>query len=81
MSVLPAQGQQILDFERRSWRVPGAKEQAIAGALGLDATRYYQLLNELLDLPEALTFDPVLVNHLRAQRARRRRMRVPSAAS
>jgi hypothetical protein len=80
MSGLTEQGQQILAFERRSWQAPGAKEQAIAEALALDVTRYYQLLNELLDLPEALAADPVLVNHLRAQRARRRRVRAPLRA-
>jgi hypothetical protein len=43
----------------------------------MSATRYYQLLNELIDRPEALAFDPVLVKRLRAQRARRQRMRSP----
>ncbi|HCU95826.1 MAG TPA: hypothetical protein DHU96_25175, partial [Actinobacteria bacterium] len=65
----------ILAFERNWWRQPGAKEQAIADLLGLSATRYYQLLNELIDRPEALGFDPVLVKRLRRQRARRQRMR------
>ncbi len=55
----------------------GAKEQAIAEVLGITATRYYQLLNELIDSPEALKFDPVLVKRLRAQRARRQRIRSP----
>ena len=43
----------------------------------MSATRYYQLLNELIDRPEALAFDPVLVKRLRAQRARRQRIRSP----
>jgi hypothetical protein len=43
--------------------------------LDMPATRYYQLLNELIDRPEALAFDPVLVKRLRAQRARRERIR------
>jgi hypothetical protein len=67
----------ILAFERRSWRSPGVKEQAIAEVLDMSATRYYQRLNELIDRPEALAFDPVLVKRLRAQRARRQRMRSP----
>jgi hypothetical protein len=67
----------ILAFERRGWRSSGVKEQAIAEALDMSATRYYQLLNELIDRPEALAFDPVLVKRLRAQRARRQRMRSP----
>lgn len=67
----------VLTFERESWRSPGAKEQAISDALGIAATRYYQLLNQLIDTPEALRFDPVLVKRLRAQRSRRQRMRTP----
>jgi hypothetical protein len=67
----------ILAFERRGWRSPTLKEQAISDVLGLTATRYYQVLNELIDRPEALEFDPVLVKRLQAQRARRQRIRSP----
>jgi len=77
MSGLSERDMRILAFERRGWRSPGAKEQAIAEVLDLPATRYYQLLNELIDKPEALAFDPVLVKRLRAQRARRQRIRSP----
>lgn len=65
----------ILVFERRWWRYPGAKEQAIREAFAIPATRYYQLLNDLIDRPEALAFDPILVKRLRRQRAERRRLR------
>jgi hypothetical protein len=41
----------------------------------MTATGYYQLLNDLIDRPEALVFDPALVTRLRRQRARRHRMR------
>jgi hypothetical protein len=77
MSALSEQDMGILAFERRGWRSPGVKEQAIAETLDIPATRYYQLLNELIDRPEALAFDPALVKRLRAQRARRQRMRSP----
>jgi Protein of unknown function (DUF3263) len=77
MSALSERDMRILAFERRGWRSPGAKEQAISEVLDLAATRYYQLLNELIDKPEALAFDPVLVKRLRAQRARRQRIRSP----
>jgi hypothetical protein len=69
----------ILAFERSWWRQPGAKEQAIADSLGMSATRYYQLLNELIDRAEALAFDPVLVKRLRRQRQRRGRLRSAAA--
>jgi len=77
MSALSERDMRLLAFERGTWRSSGAKEQAIAEALGISATRYYQLLNELIDSPDALKFDPVLVKRLRAQRARRQRMRSP----
>ena len=77
MSALSERDMRLLAFERGIWRTPGAKEQAIVEVLGISATRYYQLLNELIDSPDALMFDPVLVKRLRAQRARRQRMRSP----
>ena len=77
MPSLSERDTRLLAFERRTWRTPGAKEQAIAEVLDLPATRYYQLLNELIDRPEALAFDPALVKRLRAQRARRQRIRSP----
>ncbi len=77
MSGLSERDLRILAFEARGWRSPGAKEQAISDVLDLPATRYYQLLNELIDKPEALAVDPVLVKRLRAQRARRQRIRSP----
>ena len=77
MSALSERDMRLLAFERGTWRTAGAKEQAIVEVLGISATRYYQLLNELIDSPDALKFDPVLVKRLRAQRARRQRMRSP----
>jgi len=47
--------------------------------LGMSATRYYQMLNELIDRPEALAFEPVLVKRLRRQRAKRERIRSAQA--
>lgn len=75
MAALSERDTRILAFERRWWRQPGAKEQAIVDALGIPPTRYYQLLNELIDRPEALASDPALVKRLRRMRGRRRRMR------
>jgi hypothetical protein len=77
MAPLSERDMRVLAFERSTWRSAGAKEQAIAETLDMSSTRYYQLLNELIDSPEAFKFDPVLVKRLRAQRARRQRMRSP----
>ena len=66
---------QILAFERQWWKHAGAKEQAIRDAFDLSATRYYQILNALLDNPAALAHDAVLVGRLRRLRAARTRIR------
>jgi Protein of unknown function (DUF3263) len=65
----------ILAFERSWWQSPGAKEREILDALGVSPTRYYQLLNELIDQPEAAQFDPALVARLRRRRDVRGRLR------
>jgi hypothetical protein len=79
VTALSEREMRVLSFERHWWRQPGAKEQAISDQLGLSATRYYQMLNELIDRPEAMAADPVLVKRLRRQRARRERIRSPRA--
>lgn len=65
----------IIDFERTWWLEPGPKEQAIRERLVLSPARYYQLLNELIDRPEADEYDPLVVRRLRRLRERRRRAR------
>jgi hypothetical protein len=77
MAALSDLEMRILAFERSWWRQPGAKEREILETLGMPATRYYQLLNQLIDRPEALAFDPALVTRLRRQRIRRQRIRSP----
>ncbi|GID94965.1 hypothetical protein Adi01nite_43770 [Amorphoplanes digitatis] len=66
---------EILAFESKWWKHAGAKEQAIRDAFGLSSTRYYQLLNALLDNPAALEHDPVLIGRLRRLRSTRARTR------
>jgi Protein of unknown function (DUF3263) len=73
--ALTEREEQILAFEAKWWKHAGAKEQAIRDAFGLSATRYYQLLNVLLDNPAALAKDPVLVGRLRRLRSTRSRTR------
>lgn len=65
----------ILSFERQWWKYAGAKEEAIKELFGLSATRYYQILNALVDRPEALAADPMLVKRLRRLRASRQKAR------
>lgn len=65
----------ILVFERQWWSHAGAKEQAIRERFNLSGTRYYQLLNELIDKREALEADPMLVKRLQRLRTARQRAR------
>jgi hypothetical protein len=65
----------ILEFERQWWKYAGAKEQAMREKFDMSATRYYQALNALIDRPEALAADPMLVKRLRRLRAARQRAR------
>jgi hypothetical protein len=66
---------QILNFERQWWKYAGAKEQAIRDLFGMSATSYYQQLNALIDRPEALVAEPMLVKRLRRLRTTRQRGR------
>jgi len=74
-SGLSERDRQILEFERQWWKYAGAKEQAIRDLFDMSATRYYQIINSLIDNPEALAFDPMLVKRLRRMRAARQRAR------
>jgi hypothetical protein len=67
--------QDVLAFERQWWKYAGAKEAAIKDLFGMSATRYYQVLNTLIDKPEALVADPMLVKRLRRLRSTRQRNR------
>ena len=66
---------EILAFEAQWWKYAGAKEQAIRELFDMSATRYYQVLNGLVDKPEAMAADPLLVKRLRRLRATRQRTR------
>nr|WP_240760128.1 DUF3263 domain-containing protein [Phytoactinopolyspora endophytica] len=66
---------EILEFERQWWKYAGSKEQVIRERFDLTSTRYYQVLNALIDRPEALAHDAMLVKRLRRQRSSRTRAR------
>lgn len=65
----------MLDFERQWWRYAGSKEQAVRDLFDMSATRYYQVLNALIDRDEAVEYDPMLVKRLRRMRSSRQRAR------
>ncbi|HEX5918786.1 MAG TPA: DUF3263 domain-containing protein [Nocardioides sp.] len=72
---LSQRDREILEFERHWWKYAGAKEQAVRDKFDMSSTRYYQVLNALIDRPEALEADPLLVRRLRRLRASRQRQR------
>ena len=72
---LPRRDREILAFERQWWKYAGVKEQAIRELFDMSATRYYQVVNTLIDNPLAMAADPMLVKRLRRLRAARQRQR------
>lgn len=74
-TTLTDRDRQILDFEHQWWKYAGSKEQAVKDLFDLSPTRYYQILNQLIDNDDALAHDPMLIKRLRRQRALRQRSR------
>lgn len=79
MQDLTDQQRAVLDFERQWWKYAGAKETAIRERFDMSATRYYQVLNALIDEPMALAHDPLLIRRLRRLRDARARRRSSTA--
>ncbi|MBK5216239.1 MAG: DUF3263 domain-containing protein [Propionibacteriales bacterium] len=73
--TLSERDREILSLERLWWQYAGAKEQAIRDKFDMSATRYYQVLNALIDREVALAYDPLLVKRLRRMREKRQRSR------
>ena len=65
----------LLDFEGSWWHVAEPKEDQIRDRFELSAPRYYQQLHVLIERPEALRANPVLVKRLLRQRDARRQAR------
>ncbi|MDR1513557.1 MAG: DUF3263 domain-containing protein [Propionibacteriaceae bacterium] len=70
----------MLAFERRVWRRPATKDQAIRERFGCSPARYYQRLNWLIDRPQAWAADPATVKRLRLRRDGRRPAELAPAA-
>ena len=58
----------ILDFERSAWKSNDTKQKAIRKTFSISPARYYQLRDVLIDKPEAVNIDKMVVKRL--QRAR-----------
>ena len=72
---LSERDREIIGFERQWWKYAGSKETAIRELFDMSSTRYYQVLNALIDHPAALEHDPMLIKRLRRLRASRQRAR------
>lgn len=65
----------ILEFEKSWWQSKASKEMEIRDRFDMTVTRYYQILNNLIDTEAALRYDPLLVKRLRRLREQRQRDR------
>lgn len=74
-SALSERDREILDLEREWWKHGGSKERVVRERFDMSATRYYQILNRLIETSEALAYDPMLVKRLRRMRSARQRQR------
>ncbi len=62
----------IIEFERISWQLDSSKEKAIREQFSISPSRYYKIRDELIDIPAAMDFDPMVVKRLQKQRKARR---------
>ena len=60
---------QAIAMSESWWEHRASKEAAIRDRFGIEAVAYYRSLNALLDRPEALAHDPLLVRRLRPLRS------------
>lgn len=74
--VISERHQAMLEFERSFWTFDDPKETLIRARFQCSADEYYAELNDLLEQPEALAHDPLVVRRLQRQRIRRRRERL-----
>lgn len=75
MAELNDEHRAILDLERIWWKYAGAKESEVRARFGMTSTRYYQVLNWIIDQPEAIAADPMTVRRLQRLRDQRGRQR------
>lgn len=65
----------MLDLERDWWQGDAPKAAAIRDRVRVSPSTYYRRLDALIDRPEALASDPLVVRRLRRARTERRRTR------
>jgi len=68
---LTAEDREILAFEQHWWTFPDAKETQTRARFGLTMAHYCNRLDWIIEQPEALVLDPLVVRRLRRQRSGR----------
>lgn len=63
----------MLEFERTWWQLDDPRDDAIRARFGCTTDEYYAELNRLIEMPEAMAHDPLVVRRFQRRRARRRR--------
>jgi hypothetical protein len=63
----------MIDFERTWWRLETPRDDVIRARFRCTADEYYAELHRVLELPEAMAHDPVVVRRFHRRRQRRRR--------
>lgn len=63
----------MLDFERSWWQLDDPRDETIRAQFGCATDDYYAELNRLIEMPEAMAHDPLVVRRFQRRRARRRR--------
>jgi hypothetical protein len=76
VAVISERHQAMLEFERTWWTFDESKDQLIRAQFQCSVDEYYAELNELLEQPEAMDHDPLVVRRLARHRLRRRRARL-----
>ncbi len=66
----------MLDFERMWWQLPQRKNDAIRVHFDVSPSTYYRALQALIELPDAVAYDPLTVRRLRRKREDARRGRI-----
>ena len=76
VGVISERHQAMLEFERSWWNHDEPRDAVIRSRFQCSVDEYYAELNDLLDEPEAMDHDPLVVRRLQRRRLRRRRERL-----
>ena len=68
MTSLTDRQHRILTFERQWWKHLDARTATVRQLFDCSPLQYRRELDQIIDLPEALAYDPLLVKRLRRRR-------------